>query len=61
VAALPIKHFEFMRNDVNKRHLIAAGTSAGVNTPICHNTNATTITAPAQSHLFLKFISFPPG
>jgi chloride channel 7 len=29
-AALPIKHFEIMRNDVNKRHLIAAGTSAGV-------------------------------
>jgi len=30
VAALPIKHFDFLRNDVNKRHLIAAGTSAGV-------------------------------
>ena len=29
-AALPIKHFDILRNDVNKRHLIAAGTSAGV-------------------------------
>jgi chloride channel 7 len=30
VAAIPIKNFDILRNDVNKRHLIAAGTSAGV-------------------------------
>lgn len=30
VAALPIKHFDLLRNDVSKRELIAAGTSAGV-------------------------------
>jgi chloride channel 7 len=30
VAYLPFKDFEFMRNDKNKRVLIAAGTSAGV-------------------------------
>ena len=29
-ASLPIKHFEYLRNDVDKRRLIAAGTSAGV-------------------------------
>jgi len=30
VASFPIKHFDTLRNDVNKRTLIAAGTSAGV-------------------------------
>jgi hypothetical protein len=52
----PQKKGDIYRPFINLNYPVVTGTS-GANIPDCHNTIATTITTPAQIHLFLSILN----